>query len=128
MGDTIAPPPANNPTSSILEKAYAQLAKVVDNIVVLRVTTVVGAVTAQDATDPSTPTRIAIDPVGQLVAHAAINTALGDANIVMSKGFLENETLSKLYSQALTDSRAIRKESADMLRSAIESLLGTTHT
>jgi hypothetical protein len=117
MGET------NNPTASILSKAYAQLEKLVDNIVVLRVTTVVGTVTTTNATDPSTPTSITIAPADQLVAHTAVNTALGDANIVMSKGFLDNEALSKLHTQALADARAIREESTDMLRSAIQSLL-----
>jgi hypothetical protein len=127
VGETNPPPAGNSPTSSILQKAYAQLEKLVENIVSLRVTTVVGTVTAADVADPSMPTRITIDPAGQLVAHSAINTALGDANIVMSKGFLEDEALNKLHAQALADSRAIRKESVDMLRSAIDSLVGTTH-
>jgi hypothetical protein len=124
MSDSAPPLPANSQTASILEKAYTQLAKLVDNIVILRVTTVVGTVTATDATDPSLPTRITVDPAGQLVAHSAINTALGDANVVMSKGFLEDEALNKLHTQSLADSRAIRKESVDLLRSAIQSILG----
>jgi len=121
----IDPPAApNDQTTSLLAKAYQQLAKIIDEIVVLRVTTVVGAVTATNAADPGTATTITVAPEGQLVAHYAVNTALGDANIVISKGFLEDDALARLHAQALTDSRAIRKESIEMLRSAIESILG----
>jgi len=124
MSETNPPLPANSQTSTILTKAYEALGKIIDEIVILRVTTVVGTVTAEDAADPSKPTTITVAPAGQLVAHSAINTALGDANVVISKGFLDDDALNKLHTQALADSRTIRRESVDMLRSAIQSILG----
>lgn len=115
---------SNDATESLLQKAYEQLGKIIDAIVVLRVTTVVGTVTAANVTDPMQPTTITVEPGGQLVAHSAINTALGDADLVYSKGFLEDATLTKLHDDALAQSRAIRKDSMDMLRSVIDTILG----
>jgi hypothetical protein len=43
---------------------------------------------------------------------------------VFSKGFLDDATLTKLHTDALEQSRAIRKDSMDMLRSAIDAILG----
>jgi len=118
------PTPSNDANQSLLQKAYDQLGKIIDDIVILRVTTVVGTVSAANVTDPMQPTTITIEPGGQLVAHSAINTALGDAGLVFSKGFLDDATLTKIHNDALDQSRAIRKDSMDMLRSAIESILG----
>ncbi len=109
---------------SILDKAYAKLGAIIDEIVILRVTTVVGTVTAAGAGDVGEPTVITVAPEGQLVAHSAINTALGDMNVVLSKGFLDDAALMALHNQALADSRAIRKDSIDMLRSAIQMIVG----
>ena len=123
MPDPQQPPPANEHLQAILQKAYEALGKIIDDIVVLRVTTVVGTVTATDADDPSKQTRITVAPDGQMVAHSAINMALGDANIVVSKGFMNDGELKALHAQALADSRAIRKESIEMLHSAIQAIL-----
>ena len=119
-------PDNNDQSSTILTKAYDALGKIVDEIVILRVTTVIGTVIAEGAGDPSQQTKITVAPDGQLVAHTAINTALGDANIVMSKGFIDDDALNKLHAQSLADSRAIRKESMDLLHSAIQAILGHT--
>jgi hypothetical protein len=115
---------SNDATQSLLQKAYGQLGKIIDAIVILRVTTVVGTVSAGNVTDPMQATTITIEPTGQLVAHSAINTALGDADLVFSKGFLDDATLTKIHTDALEQSRAIRKDSMDMLRSAIDAILG----
>ena len=120
--------PNDSRSASLLAKAFEQLEKAVEKIVILRVTTVMGTVTTKGAGDPMSDTEVTVDPAGQLVAYTAINTALGDANVVISKGFLEDEALNKLHTQALADARAIRKESIDMLRSAIHSILGTPGT
>jgi hypothetical protein len=119
-------PDNNDQTSTILTKAYDALGKIIDEIVILRVTTVIGTVTVENAGDPSQQTKITVDPANQLVAHTAINTALGDADIVMSKGFIDDDALNKLHTQALADSRAIRKDSMDLLHSAIQTLLSHT--
>ncbi len=120
MSDAVRPGDANQ---SLLDKAYHQLGSIIDEIIILRVTTVVGTVTADNVADPLQRTKINVEPTGQLVAHTAVNTALGDANLVFSKGFLDDEALTKLHNDALQQSRAIRKDSMDMLRSAIEAIL-----
>ena len=121
MSDVVRPGDANQ---SLLDRAYHQLGAIIDEIIILRVTTVVGTVTAENVSDPMQRTKINVEPAGQLVAHTAVNTALGDANLVFSKGFIDDEALIKLHNDALQQSRAIRKDSMDMLRSAIEAILG----
>lgn len=116
--------PDDERSEGILDRAYEKLGKIIDDIVILRVTTVVGAVTAAGVGDVGEATVITVAPEGQLVAHSAINTALGDMNVVLSKGFLDDATLMELHKQALADSRAIRKDSIEMLRSAIQMIAG----
>lgn len=122
-GDT-PPLPDDERGESILDRAYAKLGAIIDEIVILRVTTVVGTVTATGAGDVGEPTVITIAPEGQLVAHSAINTALGDMNVVLSKGFLDDAALMELHKQALADSRAIRRDAIELLRSAIQMIAG----
>lgn len=118
------PLPDDERGESILDRAYAKLGAIIDEIVILRVTTVVGTVTAAGAGDVGEPTVITIAPEGQLVAHSAINTVLGDMNVVLSKGFLDDAALMELHKQALADSRAIRRDSIELLRSAIQMIAG----
>jgi hypothetical protein len=105
---------------AVLDKVYKKLGEIVEEIVVLRVTTVVGTVTAQGAGDVDTNTTINIAPENQLVAHLAVNTALGDTNVIISKGFMEDATLAAIHKQAIADALTIRKESIEMLRSTVQ--------
>jgi len=104
---------------AVIEKIYAKLGEIVEEVVVLRVTTVVGTVTAGGTGDVNTSTTITVAPEDQLVAHLAMNTALGDTNVILSKGFMEDATLAAIHKQAIADALTIRKESIEMLRSAI---------
>lgn len=112
----------NDTGESIVQKALGKIGSVIDEIVILRVTTVVGTVTATEIESSDSQTRVSVAPEGQLVAHSVINTALGDMNTIYSKGFLEDATLSALHRQALTDARGIRKDSIDMLLGAIKTI------
>jgi hypothetical protein len=103
-----------------MERAYKKLGEIVEEIVVLRVTTVVGTVTAADVGDVTTSTKITVASDNQLVAHLAVNTALGDTNVVLSKGFMDDAALMAIHKQATADALMIRKESVEMLRSAIQ--------
>jgi hypothetical protein len=105
---------------AVLDKVYKKLGEIVEEIVVLRVTTVVGTVIAQGAGDVDTNTTINIAPENQLVAHLAVNTALGDTNVIISKGFMEDATLAAIHKQAIADALTIRKESIEMLRSTVQ--------
>lgn len=110
----------NNDGASVVAKAYEMLGKFVDEILVLRVTTVVGAVTANDAGETGAKTGITVAPEGQMVAHLSINTALGDTNVVLSKGMAEDAVLMEIHKQAIADALKMRQESVAMIGAAIK--------
>lgn len=116
--------PDDERRESFIDKAYAKLGEIIDDVVIVSVTTVVGAVTAADVGDVRQRTVVTVAPGDQVVAHSSINTALGDMNVVLSKGFMDDAALMELHKQALADSRAIRQESIATLRSAIQAIMG----
>lgn len=116
--------PDDERREGILEKIYAKLGEIIDDVVIVSVTTVVGTVTAANVGDVRKPTVITVAPEDQVVAHSSINTALGDMNIVLSKGFVDDAALMEQHKQALADSRNIRKESIATLQSAIQAIMG----
>lgn len=122
---TVMRPPAGEKAQSTADMIYEKLRSIVEEIVILRVTTVVGEITASDIGDVRKPTIVTVAPQGQVVAQASINTALGNMDVTMSKGFLEDAKLVALHMQSLADARAIRKDTIEMLRSAISMVTGS---
>jgi hypothetical protein len=121
MGEGAIP---NNQPADLKSKVNATIESVIDKILVVRVTTVVGTITVTNAEKSDTLTEIVFEPDDQLVAHTAVNTALGDINVLISKAFLADETMMKLHNDSVERSKTVRKEAVEALQSAITAIAG----
>lgn len=117
-------PPTTPPT--LADNALDRLRKMVDGLLTLRVTTVIGTVAAVKITDIDTPSQITLSGPADEVASSSINMLLGDCSTVMTKGFVENPAYAQLHKDSLDQARAVRKETMEMLHAAIGMLAGRT--
>lgn len=86
------------------------------NIVILRVTTVVGDLEITGADDLNRPTTVVLRPGSQQVASLSINTALGDSTLMMSQAFVDNPTYRALHDDAVKSAEQVRANSITLLR------------
>ncbi len=105
---------------TLIQKAADRLERLVDDIVLLRVTTIIGAahVDAGSATDRQAETAITLDAdKPQLVASTTINMLIGDFTQVIDPAFMEKPEYMKLHADAIVTARAIRAETMSLLKS-----------
>jgi hypothetical protein len=113
-------PPAT--AESIGQKLRDNLGKFADNIVLLRVTTAIGAVTASKLDDIDSQTQVTFTGEAKEIASTTINMVLGDCTTVYSDGFLTNKDYAQLHKDALADARAIRADTIGMIAKALEAV------
>ncbi len=95
-----------------------ELAKIVDTLVTLRVTTIIGAARVDPASAVAigSATTVTIDAnADQIVASTAINMALGDMTQVLHPDFETKPDLAKLHQDAIATARAVRAETVAIL-------------
>ena len=128
MPDGIEAVPTTPPAAplNLADNALDRLRKMVDGLLTLRVTTVIGTVAAVKITDIDTPSQITLSGPADEVASSSINMLLGDCSTVMTKGFVENPAYAQLHKEAQDQARAVRKETMEMLHAAVGMLAGRT--
>ncbi len=128
MPDATQPVPTTPPAGPVdlADTALDRLRKMVDGLLTLRVTTVIGTVAAVKITDIDTPSQITLSGPAEEVASSSINMLLGDCSTVMTKGFVENPAYAQLHKEAQDQARAVRKETMEMLHAAVGMLAGRT--
>lgn len=95
-----------------------RMAEIIENIVFLRVTTVIGTgVAVQDAEALDKPTRITIQPDGQKVASLSVNMVDGDSTLVMSQAFVEKPEYRALHDKAVENANEVRANSVALIGS-----------
>jgi len=108
--------------SQLQQKILDRLSTVIDGIVTMRVTTAVGSVTAVKVDNIREATEITLDTKGEEIASTAMNMALGDCNIVMTKAFIDTPAYVQLHNQAMAEAKAIRQNTMDLLKQAIQAI------
>ena len=116
----VAPAPIVQPPGQDLT-LMQRIERALENLVVLRVTTVVGNVTATGADQFNQITGLKIAPDDQQVASTSINMLLGDSSLILSPSFVDNAAYKALHSEAVTQALSIRKQTVDLLKDAYES-------
>jgi L-alanine-DL-glutamate epimerase-like enolase superfamily enzyme len=114
-----APPDhaSTNPSESFAER----LQHIAANIVLLKVTTVVGTLTgAVSADDLHTVTTITLDPANQQIASLSMNMALGDTSQLMSPDFIANKDYRDLHADAIKQAREVRQETVTLISTMIK--------
>jgi hypothetical protein len=98
------------------------LGKLADNLITLRVTTAIGAVTASNITEVDEKTTIGFQVEAKEVASTSINMLLGDCNTVLSQGFADNQSYAQIHNAAVATARAVRTDTIDMIGKGIEAV------
>ena len=99
----------------------------VANLVVLRVTTVVGTVSAQGADDLHQVTRLTLAADGQHVASTSINMMLGDSSTILSPAFVENPAYKELHMDSVKKAQEVRDQTINLLEKAFATLKEYLH-
>ncbi|HUN43306.1 MAG TPA: hypothetical protein VMU81_23680 [Acetobacteraceae bacterium] len=101
----------------VQQNSGGELLKIVQNLVTLRVTTVIAAarVDPASATNLGAATAVTVDANDQVVASTAINMALGDVTQIFHPDFEAKPDLAKLHQDAIATARAIRSETITIL-------------
>lgn len=98
-----------------------RIEKTLENLVVLRVTTVVGTVTATGADAFDQVTGLTLAPDGQQVSCTSINMVLGDCSLILTPSFVDNPAYKQLHDDAVKQALAVRQQTMDLLKQAVES-------
>lgn len=104
-----------------------RLERAVGALVVLRVTTVVGTVTAEGADDLNQVTRLRLAGDGQQVASSSINTMLGDCSTILSPIFVENAAYKELHASAVAKAQEVRSQTIALLKEAFTAFKDQLH-
>ncbi|HJS85699.1 MAG TPA: hypothetical protein VJ779_09575 [Acetobacteraceae bacterium] len=108
--------------SQLQQKVLDRLSAIIDGIITMRVTTAVGTVTAAKVENIREATEITLATQGEEIASTAMNMALGDCTIVMTKAFIDTPAYVQLHNQAVTEAKAIRQNTMDLLKQAIQAV------
>lgn len=103
---------------TLVTKAGRMLENLVDKLLELRVTTVIGSAHADTTTavNRGAETAITLDTgAAQLVASTTINMALGDCTQLLDPAFVEKPEYAKLHQDAVALARTIRAETVAIL-------------
>jgi hypothetical protein len=105
------------PTESFSDRVQ----HIATNIVLMKVTTVVGTLTGTvSADDQHKITTITLDPANQQVASLSINMALGDTTLLMSPEFIANKDYRDLHADSVKQAREVRAETVALISSMIK--------
>ncbi len=111
-----APQPIDLDATTSRDSFLDRVQRIAANIVVMKVTTVVGTLeSAVGADELHRVTTIKVAPTDQQVASLSINMALGDTSLLMSQSFVDNDTYRKLHDEAVQQARAVRQETVELL-------------
>ncbi|MEO8714193.1 MAG: hypothetical protein ABI369_04190 [Acetobacteraceae bacterium] len=111
-------PDAQPLSPSLVSTAMTALEGLVDKLLELRVTTIIGAAHADatKAVNRGTETEITLDAgASQIVASTTINMALGDCTQLLDPAFVEKPEYAKLHQDAVALARTIRAETVAIL-------------
>ena len=110
------PPRVADQPEGILER----IEKAVENLVVLRVTTVVGTVNARGADDFDQVTGLTLAQGDQQVCSTSINMLLGDCSLILSQVFVDNAAYKQLHADAVTQAKEVRQQTITLLKEAFD--------
>lgn len=108
--------------TTVAAQAWAKLEQIVEAVLVLKVTVVVGAVTASHVAEPGVDTAVAVAAADQVVTHLAMNTALGDTTLVLSPAALADPALLAMHKDAVANALRIRAETVEVLKSVAKGI------
>jgi hypothetical protein len=96
----------------------------IDNVVILRVTTVIGAITidAAHCNDDSATTSVTIAADGAECGHTVINTVLGDCTYSYTPNFFANTAMMQAHADAVQAAHTVRRETIEIMKSALKEL------
>jgi hypothetical protein len=97
-----------------------QILKVLNSIVILHVTTVIGSASISDADNSGAVSVVKLDPGGQKIANTVINMAIGDSTTIYSQDFASDPALQDIHKTAVQTAHDIRKETVDILKTLFE--------
>lgn len=110
-----SPGEAREPKASTAETIRQRVLAAVENLVNLRVTTVVGGVQAIDVDEFHRVTTLRLQPGEQSVASSSIDMVLGDSSTIVSPIFVQDAAFQKLHADARAQAEEVRKNTIDML-------------
>ena len=102
----------------------ARLLEALANLVVLRITTVVGPVTASRVTSLDARTDLTIGQQAGDVASTTINLLQGDVTEVMSPIFVTDQTYRALHATSVQTAKDIVSNNLNLLKDAFVQLRG----
>jgi hypothetical protein len=102
----------------------ARLLEALANLVVLRITTVVGPVTASRVTSLNARTDLTIGQQAGDVAATTINLLQGDVTEVMSPIFVTDQTYRALHATSVQTAKDIVSNNLNLLKDAFVQLRG----
>ena len=111
---------ATGPGSAATATLAGRLEQAVANLVILRVTTVVGTITAEQADQLHQVTALTLNPAGQQVASTSVNMLLGDCSTLLAPIFVENAVYKDLHAAGLAKALEIRGQTIGLLKEAYE--------
>jgi hypothetical protein len=122
-----APETADAGASGTLDRLAGRLEQVVANLATLRVTTVVGTVTAERADQLDRVTGLTLSPTGQLVASTSVNMLIGDSSTIIAPTFVENPAYKELHEAAVAKAVEVRGQTLTLLKEAYEAFKDRLH-
>ena len=115
--------PANNPAGTTIGGTLLKrMETIVDKILILGITTVIGDVTDGEVTNEDGHLKVKFSVNPQQVACTTINMALGDLTTVYSPQFADNAAYAKLHSDNLAIARGVRSDTMDLLLKGVEAV------
>jgi hypothetical protein len=113
--------PVNHSATAPTETFAQRMEHIAANIVLLKVTTVIGTLSgAVSADDLHQVTTISLDPTNQQIASLSMNMALGDTSQLMSPDFIANKDYRDLHADAVKQAREVRQETVNLISSMIK--------
>lgn len=113
-------PAAIQPAAEQKPTLLERIGKAVENLVVLRVTTVIGTVSATGADQFDQITGLNLAPEGQQVSCTSINMLLGDCSLILSPNFVDNPAYKQLHDDSVKQALDVREQTIDLLKQAFE--------
>lgn len=130
-----APRPAPEPAPEVggareggtFDRLAGRIEQVVANLATLRVTTVVGTVTAAQADQLHQITDLKLGSEGQQVASTSVNMLIGDSSTILAPIFVENPAYKELHATAVAKALEVRGQTIALLKEAYEAFKDRLH-
>ncbi|MDT7950759.1 MAG: hypothetical protein RQ966_04565 [Acetobacteraceae bacterium] len=120
-------PAATSPgpdSEAVATSLRERIGEAVGKLLVLRVTTIIGEVSATGAGQFGEVTGLSLGTQGQLVACTSFDMLLGDGSVIMSPAFTKDPDLRALHADSVNQAHAIREKSVALLKDMLDTFEG----